>query len=368
MAMTSVAKRLLPRACLVLGMGALLYPLACTTKQDKQAKEEVAQKSASRKDAAAAAETTTGNSVALSTDEQKKLDELRAEMEIGRNMAGRLLAFYGVYDNKKLKSYVNQVGAYVANYGEFPDRRYMFEVIDTEEVNAFACPGGYILVTVGALRHAQNEAEIAAILGHEVAHVGRRHMFNTLKNMGEKELEQTAKETERSQDLSASLLVRKRPEPEESVVGAMLARYLSSATGISVLSAAKAGMSIILEKGLGADLEYEADREGVRYAIQAGYEPEALNNFLCRLELHRKKNGDKAKCLAGSGPAKEGDDDILKKTHPSVPQRVANIDKVLEELKSREIVGASGEKRFARVLKGLPAPKPKAGKKESSEE
>ena len=357
MTTTSVFKRLLPRTLLVIGMSALLYPISCATKKDKSADDNVDTRSKRGKEMETA-------SVALSNDEQKKLDELRAEMEIGRNMAGRLLAFYGVYDSKKLKSYVNQVGAYVASYSEHPERRYMFEIIDTEEVNAFACPGGYILVTVGALRHAQNEAEMAAILAHEVAHVGRRHMFDTLKSMGDKELEETAKEAERNQNVPTSMLVRKRPEPEESMVGAMLARYLSSATGISVLSAAKAGMSIILEKGLGADLEYEADREGVRYAIQAGYEPEALNNFLCRLELHRKKNGDKAKCLSGSGTVAKDDDDILKKTHPSVPQRVANIDKVLLELKSEETVGASGEKRYERILKSIPPPKQKAaGKK-----
>ena len=112
---------------------------------------------------------------ALSKEEQQFIDDYKAEVEVGRNMAGRLVAFYGEYLDPGLTEYINQVGRYVARNGDSPDRRYMFAVLDADSPNAFACPGGYILLTRGVIESAQNEAELAAILGHESAHVGKQH-------------------------------------------------------------------------------------------------------------------------------------------------------------------------------------------------
>ena len=108
-------------------------------------------------------------------------------------MAGRLLQYYGHYDNEELIKYINEVGLYVSANSDFPDRRYMFDIINTEEINAFACPGGYILISKGALRHAENEAELAHVLAHEIAHVGKKHMFDRLKSMTPEEMEKTSK-------------------------------------------------------------------------------------------------------------------------------------------------------------------------------
>lgn len=292
----------------------------------------------------------------LSEEERKKVDEARAEMEIGRNMAGRLLQFYGVYEDKKLAQYVNQVGNYVASFSEHPERRYMFEIIDSDMVNAFACPGGYVLVTLGAIRHAKNEAQLAHILGHEAAHVGKRHMFDKLKSMNEEDLNKVAKEAEEKHNaLSPELQARKRPDPEASGAGALLARYLSGSTaGLSILAAAKAGMSLMLEKGLGAELEYEADGFGTRYAMQAGYQPDAMVDFLCRLE---KPNAPEGRCVVEKKKAKKEASTILEKTHPAVPDRIANITKVLGELNATSIVGAKGAKRFRTFAELLPPPK-----------
>ena len=87
----------------------------------------------------------------LSEEDQSKVQEYAAEVEVGRNMAGRLLQYFGTVEEASVVKYMNQVGRYVASYSDFPDRRYMFNIIDTEEINAFACPGGYILVTIRCL-------------------------------------------------------------------------------------------------------------------------------------------------------------------------------------------------------------------------
>ncbi len=283
----------------------------------------------------------------LDAAQQQKIEEARAEMEIGRNMAGRLLKFYGAYPDEKLVRYVNEVGNFVSKYSDFPDRRYMFEVYNSETVNAFACPGGYILISLGAIKNASNEAELAHVLGHEIAHVGHRHMFNTLNKMSKDELDKQAAAGVQAAPLPEESKVRQRPEPEESSLGKSIAKYIGgSAAGLNLLQAAKAGMSVIMEKGLGAELEFEADQLGTRYAVGAGFHPKALINFLCRMETNRGRPKDF--CLKETTTQLEAKS-ILDKTHPSVPTRVANIKTVLLAMKADEIIGAKGKKRFMAV-------------------
>jgi predicted Zn-dependent protease len=230
----------------------------------------------------------------------------------------------------------------------------MFEVYNSETVNAFACPGGYILVSLGAIKNASNEAELAHVLGHEVAHVGHKHMYNALNKMTKEELDKNAAAGSQATEVPEETKARMRPAPEQSELGATLAKYLSgSAAGLNILQAAKAGMSVIMEKGLGAELEFAADKEGTRYAVGAGYYPKALINFLCRMETSRGKPKDY--CLKET-VAKAEPTTVLDKTHPAVPLRVGNIKTVLVSMKADEIIGAKGKKRFMvmkeRTLKG----------------
>lgn len=275
----------------------------------------------------------------LSDAEIKIVEEMRAEVEIGRNMAGRLLGYYGRIEDERVNGYVNQVASYVASYSDFPERRYMVGILKHESVNAFACPGGYILVTMGALRQAKTEAELASILGHEVAHVGKKHMFDTLKKMRQKEMEEAAKSQGPDGRNDRTLRARERPVPEETGAGVVLARYLSGSAGASlnILQAAQAGMSLITDKGLDKELEYEADNEGVKYAIRAGYDPKAMLLFLERLEDQNKKVKN------------------LEKTHPPVEARKKAIVKLLKSLNAVEIIGASGSERFDKVRRLFPA-------------
>jgi len=285
-------------------------------------------------------------------EQQNKIDEYRAELEVGRNMAGRLLQFYGTQENIPLLEYVNRVGAYVAGYSDYPDRKYMFEIIDSEMVNAFACPGGYILVTVGSLRHARNEAELAGVLAHEIAHVGHKHMFDKLRGMSKEEMDAANEIADRELKDNPVLKSRKRPEPEESGFGELVAKYMSAGGGLSILKAAGAGMAVMLDQGLGAEKEYEADGYGVKTSVSAGYDPESFNEFLCRL----KNKSSRGNCKRSLKKVKASKDPktILAKTHPAIEDRIANIDKVLKEMNAKEIVGAKGARRFRKYRRGLP--------------
>jgi predicted Zn-dependent protease len=99
----------------------------------------------------------------------------------------------------------------------------------------------------------------------------------------------------------------------------------------------------MMEKGLDKTLEFEADHEGVKYATRAGYDPRALINFLSRLEKKKKALNMK----------------VLAKTHPTISDRKARIEELLEEMKAGEIIGAEGKERFSEIAKNLPAPKEK---------
>lgn len=283
--------------------------------------------------------------------EKKALEEAKIEMEVGRGMAGRLLTFYGNYEDPNLVAYLNQIGSYVASYSEFPSRRYMFEVLDSENVNAFACPGGYILITLGALKHARNEAEIAHILGHEIAHVGRKHMFDTLRKMSDEDIEKTNEEMQAKLNIPDSIKARKRPEGEKNKLMEFLGKYLggSSSMALNVVATAKAGMALMLEKGLGAELEFEADEIGVSNAINAGYHPKALLNFLCRLEQKKNKITSK-RCKIVKQKKKRKSDSILDKTHPPAIERVTNIQKTIKKMGIDPTFGAKGKARYKKIV------------------
>jgi predicted Zn-dependent protease len=269
----------------------------------------------------------------LTKDQKQFIEDYKAEVEVGRNMAGRLLSFYGEYLDEGLTSYLNQVGRHVADYGDYPERRYMIAILDADSPNAFACPGGYILITRGVIQGAENEAEIAAILGHEEAHVGKQHMFKTLKAMNQEKLAKQEAEAASRRRPDKFSRARARPVPEASDAGSAIAKYMmtSSGAGLGILQAAKAGMGLLLEKGLDKDLEFEADREGVKYAVRAGYDPKALDQFLARLAEQKKKNNDKT---------------VMDVTHPAIPDRRKEIAAVLRKMNAEEIIGAVGKDRY----------------------
>jgi predicted Zn-dependent protease len=269
----------------------------------------------------------------LSKEEQLFLDDYKAEVEVGRNMAGRLLTFYGEYLDEGLTDYINEVGLYVAKNGDYPDKKYMFAILDSDSPNAFACPGGYILVTRGLIEETANEAELAAILGHETAHIGKQHMFNALRTMSKQEVQKAEAEAAARKRPDKYSRARARPKPDVHESGSALAKLLTTASGagLGVLQAAKAGMGLLLEKGLDKNLEYEADREGVKYAIRAGYEPKALDQFLARLAAEKQKQNDKT---------------VMDVTHPPIPDRRKAIAEVLNKMGADKIIGAVGKERF----------------------
>ncbi len=103
------------------------------------------------------------------------------EVAIGREIAGRLLGAVPLVKDEQLQRYINNVGAWVAKQSGRSEIKWYFGVIDSDDINAFAAPGGYILVTKGLYKKLHNEAELAGVLAHEIGHVIKQHHLKILK-------------------------------------------------------------------------------------------------------------------------------------------------------------------------------------------
>lgn len=98
------------------------------------------------------------------------------ELRVGREQHPKILQeFGGAYDHARATAYVNAVGQKLARRSDLPDLKYTFTVLDSDVINAFALPGGFVYISRGLLALANTEAEIAGVLAHEIGHVTARH-------------------------------------------------------------------------------------------------------------------------------------------------------------------------------------------------
>lgn len=210
------------------------------------------------------------------------------EYYIGRAVAARILSSYHLSKNRALTEYVNLVGQTVALRSERPFLYggYHFAILDTPEINAFACPGGIIFITQGMLEIASSEDELAAVLAHEVAHVNHYDGIASIKS---------ARWTAVMTTVGSS--AAKQYGSDEV---AQLAEIFDGAIDDVVKT--------LVVKGYSRSKEYEADEAGRIYLAKAGYDPSALKDFL---------NG-----LIRKGKASEGG---ILKTHPATADRIDKL-------------------------------------------
>lgn len=167
------------------------------------------------------------------------------EIEIGRSTDPQIVQQYGLYDDPELAAYVDRIGKDLAAKSERPNLPWTFRVLDDPVVNAFALPGGYIYVTRGILGHMGSEAELAAVLGHEIGHVTARHGVNRMS---------------KAQLANIGL-----------GVGMIMAPELARSVG----GLAQQGMQLLFLK-YSRDDERQADSLGFRYVDAGGTNPRAF--------------------------------------------------------------------------------------------
>ncbi len=107
-------------------------------------------------------------------------DDVLAEIQFGREMASRVLGRYGLYDNESVTRYVNLVASVVALNSGRPEIKFQVAILKTDTINAYAAPGGYIFITRGALMQMHDEAELAAVIAHEMGHITGKHIVKEL--------------------------------------------------------------------------------------------------------------------------------------------------------------------------------------------
>lgn len=201
------------------------------------------------------------------------------EIAVGREITGSILGAAPLVKDEALQKYVNQVGRWVASQSERADLPWKFGVIDSADLNAFAAPGGYVLITKGLYINLKNEAELAGVLGHEIAHIVKKHQLKVLQkqqvvNVGSEWLKKQFGKKNKITD-----------------------KLIGNGAEISARS-------------LDKEAEFEADRIGVVLATRAGYDTYGLPDVLQTISQTNQADSSVA---------------LLYKTHPAPDERLAKL-------------------------------------------
>jgi len=229
------------------------------------------------------------------SDEEEKI--------LGRDVAARVAGRFGIDADQNRTYYLNLIGTAIAQRSDRPNLGYHFAILNTDDVNAYSCPGGYIFVTRGAMNMAQDEAELAAILSHEIAHVTEKHIIKALQ---QSKLMQVGSEVaaDAFKNNKASKLFRQMSD------------FATDA----------------LFKGLKKEDEFDSDRKSVQYLARIGYDYPAMSDVLKLLDTRRKQGMTK----------------VLSKTHPSPFVRLRQLNRAEQSMQLDAPTGIRLKQRFVR--------------------
>ena len=192
------------------------------------------------------------------------------EERIGRDMMRQLRGYNYLLDDPQTSEYIESLGYRLVANSDRPEQEFTFFVVKSEELNAFAAPGGYIGVYTGLITTAEAESELAAVLSHEVAHVTQRHLVRAFENI-------------RNASLPIAL----------AMIGAIIAAQ--GAGGGDAAQAAVVGGTALMQQqqiNFTRHNEYEADRIGIGTLAKTEYDPYAMATFFGRMGRAMRGNGD----------------------------------------------------------------------------
>ena len=214
------------------------------------------------------------------------------ELAMGQQADKEVIAQFGLYGDKNLQLYVNEIGQkLVSHLSDKEFNKYFFKVVDSSDINAFALPGGYIYVTRGILATVNSEAELAGILGHEIGHVTQHH---------------GAKQIIRA--IGAQILA----------IGGAIANPKNAGEWLLVSSQ----MFNQINLGYGRAAELESDAHGLLTAYQAGYDPRSMVDFLKGLRQQEIMSGQAYHSFQA--------------THPDTKERIIKTGSLSESIINRE--------------------------------
>jgi predicted Zn-dependent protease len=236
------------------------------------------------------------------------------EHYVGRAVAARLLSTYALLENKKLTDYINTIGQVLAAHSDMPFTfgGYHFAILNSEELNAFACPGGIVLVTKGIINATKSEDELATVLAHEIAHIAHRHGVSAISKSRWTEVATTIG-TETTKDYSPQ------------VVSKLVGLFEGAIDDV---------FKTLVVNGYGKSQEFQADESGMIYLAKAGYNPGALKDLLDR--------------LVSQGASSGGG---IMKTHPATKDRIKNVQQKMPSGKVDPALVQLRSQRFQVALK-----------------
>jgi len=224
----------------------------------------------------------------------KSFEDITPQQEyyIGRTVGARILQKYKPYDNPAANRYVNTLGQSLAQASDLPETYggYHFLIQDSDEINAFAAPGGFIFVTRGILRCCRHEDAVAAVLAHEIGHVQSHHGLQAIKKS-------------RVTDALTTLAVEGTKTFGSEELAALTQTFEDSISDIT---------STLVVNGYSRAFEYQADSGAVNILYRTGYNPSGLVDMLNVMKQRLKPGGD----------------DFVK-THPSPTKRISEIETFL---------------------------------------
>jgi predicted Zn-dependent protease len=239
------------------------------------------------------------------------------EYYIGRAVAALVLSKYKIYDNGGLTNYVNVLGKAISYSSDRPETYggYHFLVLDSDEVNALAAPGGFVFVTKGLIKRCKDEEMLASILAHEIGHVSAKHGLASIK---------------KSRLVDTFKILGKEAATRYG------SKELAELTGIfeNVLGDI---VESLVEKGYDRKYEYEADKLAVKFASGTGYDPNGLTRFL--------------KTMVGGGSGASGKGWF--KTHPSAEDRLEKVNSQIKGMTNVPKIIPVRTERFMQSVKGL---------------
>ena len=245
---------------------------------------------------------------------EKTFKDITPEQEyyIGRSVGATIASQYKIYNNDEANGYLNMVGQSVSRYSDMPEtfKGYHFLILDTDEINAFAAPGGFIFISRGMIRLCQTEDDLAAVCAHEVGHVQLRHAVGAIKS-----------------SRLTSALTTLAVEGSKSFGGEQLAQLTEAFEG-SITDITKTMMN----SGYARGQEREADKVAILILKRMGYMQASLPNVLTRM----------AKVL-------ETDHRGFGATHPPADVRVKELQPLIDDTQT-PVPTSVRQKRFARAI------------------
>jgi len=226
------------------------------------------------------------------------------EIDFGRGVSAKILGKYPILRDERKVRYISQIGTGISAQLGRPELRYFFGILDTDEINAFAAPGGYIFVTRGALKLMRNEAQLAGVLAHELAHVDQKHIVRKLK----------LQSTDRS-------------------ITSGIAQVLGGATLTAKIALERLNdlaFKMLMEEGLSKEDEADADKKALEMLMSTGYDLHSYLEYLQSLKPYLEQ-----------GQAK-----VLSKTHPTIEFRYNNLREFIIKNELENFQGKKNEKRF----------------------